>query len=728
VLRSQSNNISTATDFKGATQDVDKSTTGSTGSNNFAGTSSLPIKNPLSQFNSFNCIFTLGMLTKEQVAYPDRSYRSGEPFSVIIRSGGSGNKKVQTKYEQDLGINAEYFIEDVVIDSIIAPTGNTRLTNATGINFTVKEPYSMGLFLQTIALAAARAGHSNYAKAPYLLTIEFQGFDDEGRSFTIPNTKRYIPISLTGVSFGVTAGGSEYAVEAIPWNEQAFADEIQTIQEDVDLKGNNLAELLQIGELGNESLSYILNRKEQAEEQAETKPSGNKFVIQFPTEIATADEDIFGQRESTSGSTDNVDNVNQTSQRNPVSFESIQNFVEDTDNISEIGRAELTQHPWEEGSMPFGGAEFEQVNPGIFKRGNVTLNPTERRVQFSKGTRIQEIIEELVLLSTYGIQLVDQEPDAAGMKNWFRIETRVYPITDQETEEKRGEPAKVFVYRVVPYKYNAITTSTPTSPTPGIEQLKNNAVKKYDYIYTGENDDIVDFNLEFNTPFYQVLNFDLGQLTQSQKTGGAGQQTQAEETANRTVNDASADNQANNQNEAQPGLRQHTKAPGGEVAGVKVRPETQIARMFNEAIVNSPADLITVSLEIWGDPYYIADSGQGNYTARTSQIAPNITEDGSISYQNGEVDVILNFRTPIDIGKDGFMEFPTLDNEPVSQISGLYKVYTVRNSMSANKFTQTLEMVRRRNQTQEEQDANLLTRETPTGQITDEQRRSGQNG
>ena len=728
MLSSQFNNISLASDFKSATQDVDKDSSGSTQSQNITGRSSLPIQNSLGQFNSFNCIFTFGILTKEQVAYPDETYRAGEPFGVIIRSGGSGNQKIQTKYEQDLGINAEYFIEDVVIDSIIAPTSNTRLTNATGVNFTVKEPYSMGLFLQTLALSAANAGHTNYAKAPYMLTIEFQGFDDEGRSFTVPNTKRYIPILLTGVSFSVTAGGSEYAVEAIPWNEQAFADEIQTVQEDIDLKGNNLAELLQIGEAGNESLSYILNRKEEAEENNESKPSGNKFVIQFPTENATADENIFGQRESTEGSTNDADQSNQTADRSPVSFESIQNFVEDTENISEVGRAELTQHPWEEGSMPFGGAEFEQVNPGIFKRGNVTLNPTERRVQFKKGTRIQEIIEELVLLSNYGIQLVDQEPDEAGMKNWFRIETRVYPVTDPETEQKRGEPAKVFVYRIVPYKYNAITTSTPTSPTPGIEQLRANAVKKYDYIYTGQNDDILDFNLEFNTPFYQVLNFDLGQLTQSQKTGGAGQQTQAEETGNRTVNEASPSDQANDQNEARPGLREHTRAQGGEVAGVKVKPETQIARMFNEAIVNSPADLITVELEILGDPYYIADSGQGNYTARTSQLTPNITEDGSISYQNGEVDVVLNFRTPVDIGKDGFMEFPTIDNEPVAQISGVYKVITVRNSISANKFTQTLEMVRRRNQTQEEQEANLLTRETPTGQITDEQRRTGSNG
>lgn len=717
----------------GATRSTDTVPPSGSPSTTLSGDSVLPLENPLSAFSSYSCVFTLGILTKEQVSFPDSTYRAGESYRTILRSGGTGNTQVRTKYEKELGITGEYFIDDVTVDTIIAPTGKTRLTNATNLNFTVKEPYSMGLFLQTLALAAADAGHRNYAKAPYLLTIEFIGFDDNGTVVTVPNTKRYFPFSFTNVSFNVTAGGSVYNVEGIPWNELAFADEVQTTQEDLDLKGETVADLLQIGDQGNESLSYLLNRKEKAEEDGESKISANKYVIQFPVEKSSADQNMFADPDRTGAATTNADTPasSRTPEANPVTLENIQNFAENSANINEIGQASITQSAWEGGSQAFGRPEFKEENPGVFKRENITIKEKQRRLEFKKGTRIQEIIEEIVLLSEYGKKLVDQkETDELGMKDWFRIETEVYPITDNQTELQRGEMAKVFVFKIVPYKYNAIATSKVTAETPGLKGLKANAVKKYDYIYSGQNDDILDFTLEFNTAFYQNLQFDLGQLTQSQKEGAAGAQTQQEESSVNRVPEGNSNQASNDKIEATASVGQHAQGNGGEVAGTTVSPETKIARMFNEAIV-SGVDLISVQLQVLGDPYYIADSGQGNYTARTSAASPNITKDGSIDYQNSEVDVILNFKTPIDIGDDGFMAFPVNDAEPVAQFSGVYKVLTVQNSFSSNKFTQSLELIRRRNQNGNEttqdgavEEGTEENRILPVG-INDVQRRGG---
>lgn len=702
MIRSTFNNIASNFDIPSAVKNIDQKLPPSSVTD-LDSNSQLPLQNPLSAFASYSCIFTLGILTKDQVAYPS-SYRSGDPFSLILRSGGTGNNQIRTEYERQLGITGEYFIEDFNADSIISPTSNTRLTNATNFEFTVKEPYSMGLFLQTLAVSAQQAGHANYAKAPYMLSIEFIGWDDDQNITEIPNTKRFYPMFFTGIEFNVTAGGSEYTIQAIPWNEQGFADEVQTIQEDYDLKGETLSELLQIGEDGRESLSFLLNKKEQSEEEGDSKKTGNRYVIQFPTEKATADENILGEPQQARGATASADQpLGRTRvEKNPVSLQSIQGFAENTANINEIGKSFITKKSWEGGFQPFGEEEFEETNPGIFKRGNITIKEKQRRIEFKKGTRIQEIIEELVLLSDYGRKLVEQqETDGMGMKNWFRIESAVYPVTDIETENQRGEPAKVFVYKVIPYKYNAITTSKPSAATPGVDQLKSNAVKKYDYIYTGENDDIIDFTLDFNTAFYQQIQFDLGQLTQSEQEGSASESIQQEKEQYHTVPTGQRNTNAVGVDEAVPSVSSHPGTPGGEVAGTTVYPETKIARAFNEAIVNG-VDLITAQMEIWGDPYFIADSGQGNYTARTSTASPNITEDGTIDYQNGEVDIVLNFRTPVDIGDGGFMEFPTLQSEPVAQFSGVYKVITVRNSFSSNKFTQSLELVRRRNQVAEE--------------------------
>ena len=103
-------------------------------------------------------------------------------------------------------------------------------------------------------------------------------------------------------------------------------------------------------------------------------------------------------------------------------------------------------------------------------------------------------------------------------------------------------------------------------------------------------------------------------------------------------------------------------------------------------------------MTIMGDPYYIADSGMGNYSAGTTPII-NITEDGTMDYQSSEVDVLVNFRTPLDISQTGGYDFPRLGISPTGAFSGLYQVYMVRNSFSEGVFSQDLKMIRRKNQT-----------------------------
>ena len=115
-----------------------------------------PIENFLGQFKTFNYIFTLGCLTNDEVNFPDSTYRVNGPSVVLLRSGGTGNNQVKTAYEKELGITTEYFIDNISIDTIIAPTPGTKQTNATGLNFEVMEPYSIGMFLQAMQVAVGQ--------------------------------------------------------------------------------------------------------------------------------------------------------------------------------------------------------------------------------------------------------------------------------------------------------------------------------------------------------------------------------------------------------------------------------------------------------------------------------------------------------------------------------------------------------------------------------------------
>jgi hypothetical protein len=689
-------------------------------------------KNPLSSYASYNCIFTLGVLSKFELHNPELTYRrTGKPSIVILRSGGTGSTgQVKTTLEKVAGITGEYFIDDVEIDTLIAPNPSSKQTNATNISFSVTEPYSMGLFLQSLQLAALQGGHQNYLQAPYLLSVEFIGWDDNGRPKNISNTRRMFPLKFSNVEFEVAENGSQYAVSAIPYNEAALADEIQSTAVETNIKGTTVAELLQTGP---ESLATILNTRELEEVNAGNKKVGDQYIFMFPKEFGDSaigegqTEDNSGATTQSSGGAGSSGTTDVTEEEKqelyyqltgisegdvPADFdaeiskllgivvqrsqigESIRENAEKDENINSIGQAKIVKNFTDAGTQIFGKPGFvKDPETGKFNRGNITISDEGRQLEFRQGTKLQDIVEEIIILSEYGRNFVTEAADSAGFKTWFRIETQVYIDPDSSNVAATGDNAKIYVYRIVPYKVHSSRLASPTVSPPGYPMLRTQASKEYNYIYTGKNDDILNFGIQINSAFFTAIAGDYGQLGASNKLQGSQSSVAPEESP---VHGAA---EGNNSAASSSGTGGQRSVPntntGGLTSNVKVHSESQIARSFNDAIVNSPVDLISVDLEIWGDPYYIADSGMGNYNGLGLF---NMLTNGSMNYQSGEVDILINFRTPVDTRDEGYMKFPSGGTRAVGSFSGLYQVTTVKNSFSSNKFTQTLKTIRRRNQ------------------------------
>jgi hypothetical protein len=673
--------------------------------------------NVLSEYASFSCILTFGMLTTQELNNPENTYRKVGPQRIIARSGGSGSKQLPTAFEKEFGITTEYFIDDVEIQSVIAPTSQTRQTNANVVNFNLKEPYSMGVLLQTLAVTARdaypeRAANENttlsYVDVPYVLCIEFVGWNDDGSYVKIPNTKRFIPLRLTGIEFTVGPEGTTYQVGAVAYNEIALMDEVQTVYQDVELRGETLADFLQIqSEEGLPSLTSILNDRQNAEKDAGNKPQPDQYVIAFPKDGESLSAQIKAAQEENQAATVNDNESSNSVTASPgITLEQIKQIVEDSGNINDIGLSKLSKDPFDTETKLMGRAQdsFEQTEDGTkfwFKGGIVVKDLLA--IAFMGGMRIQEIIEDLVLMSEYGERFVTEPSDDRGLKPYFRIETDVYNLASQENEQQRQRAAKIYVYKVVPYRVSESYFNHPSSTTKGIDVLRSRIPKSYDYIYTGKNDDIINFDLNFNTSFYAGIRYDFGQLAQDNVVDrSSGQNGGQDETASRLPQGT------NDTAEPSAPVQSTANANTGERGGagnVAQSPENQIARDYTELLLNSPSDLITLDLEIWGDPYYIADSGTGNYTAKTNAEQPQSTIDESIDYQNDEPYLILNFKTPIDYNIEnqsssyGGMQFPESGGETVTQFSGIYKIHTVTNTISSNKFTQSLQLTRLRNQT-----------------------------
>jgi len=704
-----------------------------------------PFPNELRDFASYNYVIGLGVLNNNEVNFPDKTYRVRDPEVMICRSGGGlGKNKATTIYEKNGQI--EYYIDNLEVEAIISLASKTKQTNATNISFKVTEPYSMGLFLQTLQVAAVQADYKNYLEAPYCITIDFKGWDVNGNQITKPNLRRIYPIKLVNIDFQVTEGGSEYNITAIPWHEQGLADQIQNIKTDVNLKGRTVAELLQSGGF---SLTSSMNEYQQKKKADKKVVQPDEYIIMFPTERASSKEKLLGEQADTESATTNKGlNNGEFEQRDidkdekvriyqsitgledanvPADFdaelskllgvvvkrsgigEAIRENAENQDNMNDIGKSELVQSYLDGGKQPFGRPKFVEetkqtggppsknrtIGTGIFKRGNITISDKGRTLTFKSGTRIQEIVEEIIILSDYGKKISEAVPDENGMIPWFKIEVDVYQVTNYDQMDQTGEFPKVYVYRVVPYKAHISRYSPPSKTSPGIEQLKRQACKEYDYIYTGKNDDVLDFNIEFDKAFFVAITpfageYKGGEKDSKSESSGNATDTEKKETATGdTSNFSSSGNATTNDSEK--------SESGGEGGGFPDRTATSIARDFNDALVNSNVDLVKANMTIWGDPYYIADSGMGNYNASETPII-NITEDGTMDYQSSEVDVSLNFRTPLDLNQEGGMDFPSLGTKPVGAFSGLYQVLFVSNKFSDGMFTQDLQMIRRRNQ------------------------------
>ena len=677
----------------------------------------VPLANPLSVFASHSAIISLFVLTKEELANPD-AYRQSEPEFLIARTGGigaDGDNITPTIFEENLGIRVEYFLDDLEVESILAQTANTRQTNATIVRFTLKEPYSMGMFLKALQFTVSRADpqRTSYIDPPYLLKIDFKGFNDQGEYIGLPRTSRYIPIKLTRIEFNVSAGGSEYQVEAIAWNDQAYADEIQTITDNLSLSGSSIQEFLTSGLQGRrqdtprQGLAGFLEEREQNlaspnnEEQEPFKETPDQFIIAFPERQSNRQTNNRSQQDQGAVTADNRPEITVNS---GGSEEAIVDELESFNN--KIGESRIVVERNSAGVRDDGNLNEE----GDLQLQRVTVSNDGRLLQFPAGMRIQDIIEEVVLLSEYAKDLAEKEPDSLGYKDWFRIETRVY---EQLTEPDKitGKTPKVYVYSIVPYKVESHRFLGPDQSLgdSSIEQLKRLAPKKYEYIYSGANDDIISFDLQFNTAFFQGLQEDLGQKSQKIQEQGRGDlglddQILSLVRSAREVEEQETVNlpQATVQRERGTGV--NTGQQGGSAGTGDTDERTAIARNFNEIIVNG-LDLITLNIEIWGDPFFIADSGIGNYNAPGTGN-PYVTSDNTLDYQYFEPICLLEFKTPIDYGQDGQMIFPENQGEPVAEFSGVYRILTVRNRISSNRFTQEMQMVRLRNQELQERSAN----------------------
>ena len=655
----------------------------------------LPLPNPLNAYATYDYILTLACLSVNEVVNPDSTYIAGAPLKIVCKSANAEpNNRVNTAYGK-----FDFFFKNLNFE--VGTQMDENLTSTYKMDFTITEPYSMGLFFEALQTVSLEMGYDNWREAPFLIAIEFRGNTETGSMVNIPGLKRYIPFRFTDMTMKIDHQGVEYKCVALPQNALAMADVVSMLPIDGSSDGSTVAEILQYG---TNSLQRILNQFEKEKVAKGLQEIANQYLIYFPQDPSSAgDSGPAGSLEADLGAIVDPTATGADSIQAKLKLITVdENLAQNNADINELGAAEMGFDESRPADSPISDNDqtYEPKSKTFFG-GKLTTDVTKTDMKFNQKSKVTNAINQVLLQSNYVKEKLDTSSlSEEGYRGWWRIAYQTYPL-QSTTDKFTKQIPNLYVYKVTPYNVHASRLKAGGENVPGFENLIKQAVKEYNYIYTGKNDNILSIDLQMNNGFVQILPADGGSENSDAKNGvsaGSGDTGNPKEKALLLKVGGQA---LTGQQGTTPSIVSYVGSlfkSDNKGGGGLDRPATRAARAFQDALTNTN-DIFDINLKIMGDPYYIAHSGLGNYTSQGTQYT-NLNADGTMNYENGEVDILVNFRTPIDINQTtGLYNFgPNSKTAPVNRFSGAYCVTGVTNMFQDGKFTQHIHAFRRPDQ------------------------------
>ena len=714
------------------------------------------IENPLHEFATVNHVITLAVLDAQEINFTGVVVKNGPKYPVAQTAGRVGRDPTAFG---TAGLNLEMLIDNLNIDAVVAPTPQNRTAQATNITFDIIEPFSIGVLFQAMKIQAVKAYglDADYLTVPFALIIDFKGYNDDGQvsqnSKNLRELRRVIPIGMRNVEMTANQAGGRYSCQAYPWNEMGLRDAFVTIKKQVTLTGTTVHELLQSGK---DSLMNQLNsvgsdkkakqKKTKEGETTEEIPS-ESTVIFFPQPfgvdndtLVPSEEDISALNEDratreyfTDFSTEPDDYSTQFSSRKAdkqlttifstgqSGSVNVSNFLGSTTGDggglrlnqgqgqaffgNAIGKSKMVTA----GTNPYNSKKFAESDivynkeTKTYDRGKSQTSFLDNKItmKFEKGTKVTDIIENVILFSEYGQSIGSRRQNRkAPFVPWFRIHPQCWQLKDSYVKKFTGRNPVVFTYNVIPYEVAESMFVDPTDFPKGYDLLRSSVRKKYDYLYTGINKDILNFDINYRFTFFDTQR-ERGNVTSNQSDLGKGVRADTEVIAN-------AEAKFEFFPKSQKVLGQNVpvaiaednnpRASGFDVDSAAL----QYARQFNEKIVNSNVDLLQLQLRIVGDTYFLPNSGMGNLVVADLRKQNKAIEFGEreMDYLNTQVHVEVNFNTPVDINETtGDMNLASIRLQEQKQdiklgvFSAVYRVTKVRSEFVGGKFEQDIELV-----------------------------------
>lgn len=523
----------------------------------------------------------------------------------------------------------DYYIDNLVIRNTVSPTSEGKSGTVFNVMFDVTEPYGTS-FVDALITAANNLNFENHLKAVFKLKIEFKGVDDAGNPAGAPvdRSTRIIPIHIYAVEMRVEAGVTTYQIQARPATHLATTEVHGVTQETITVQGDTVGEVCE---------DFFTQHSEVLAQLEEDK------------RVVLADKYTFSIEESHA---DIID------AKIPYDVNSARQNVVTVSNTENRLKGKLLGR--------------------------------KRTITVPAGTSMQAFIEAVVRESDFYRNQFDADGEPKAGKDTL---TALRTVTRLEILQETGggggnRPQYEFIWAVRPFEVSANYFKKEA------EDLASNVmpVRTYNYLYTGQNKDILDFNITYRFAFYQAIPYfkQGGAKVDSKTDAYSGEKV--EENANEKT---SGENGSGSTQTTREAVRQFKD---GFVADLNTS-NGEVATIFEQIIQDPSADLIVTQMEILGDPLWIEQKSVLNKSYQDSYVAgsPSIDSNGAVTTDEYEVYVQVNFKTPTDLNDEtGLFKI-----QDAAFFQGKYKVFICESRFSGGIFTNVLQMVRMRHQSED---------------------------
>ena len=650
--------------------------------------------NILHNFASYTTLFTLSGLSEKEIRTQSFLKTGYRPHDIVAQTGGitdanilgervarqTGDQdaldrivqakynKFKSDYQDSIAIlqrSHDVFFENVNILSTVGPNAERNLANFTKMEFQIHEPYGV-TFIEKVRAATALNGFVDYQDAPLLLSIDFKGFDENGKvaelgaRTAVPTRK--IPILIVRVDFDVNEGGAQYNITAVPYTDMAFDDRFKFPRTTINV----------------DAISYpsqwTTQVKAKLKEQMEKEKKANLREIEDEYEFIIDDE----VKKRAGGYKDQAKSIYNSVDDDFSALNS--DFVVDAPKVKLAnGKAETTTS-----LVKFFEDAIREAYGYQSLANDFWVTYLERANVIKGGEKISDKqINKIVNSEDFGKILLENQ-----YVDWFKIKATVQTDTDKFDNITKMHKKKI-IFRAMPYKVHILKL---IKPGVAIKRLDFSRLvrKEYNYIYTGENVDVQNLRINYKSAYYMRNVFDA-------KAGEGIFATVSD--AWQKVFGAEKYPEPTKQIRQYPSNLKNRSALGGTVSG-----EGQRAQEFYDYLTNPEADMIRVEMDILGDPAYICQDiyvpldGDGNNKPKSRSDYDNELE----SFNADQVSplVLIKYRIPDDISdKDGLMfSKPATYRDEDLFFNGIYQVVKVESKFENGQFLQTLTCVRMNNQ------------------------------